>query len=166
MQLLVLSGLGALVAGCYGAVHDQVTFSVAPEYFTCLKFKQFRAFDFGFPPSVFASEIGFLASWPIGLIAFWLLTRFALPIKKDRELYVVLGQGAIIMLVIAMIGATIGFVWGSLCQISTEMSDMLVYIGVTEERRFIQVGYLHNGSYIGAIFALLIAVLWVRRARV
>jgi hypothetical protein len=33
--------LGALVAGIYGIVHDQFTYSISPEYFTRLKFFSF-----------------------------------------------------------------------------------------------------------------------------
>src|ERR1043166_5997270 len=53
--------LGALLAGTYGVVHDQVTYSISAEYFTRLKFSQFQRADFGFPPRVFVAEIGFLA---------------------------------------------------------------------------------------------------------
>ena len=39
--------IGALIAGLYGVVHDQITYSMSPEYFTRLKFFQFRYADFG-----------------------------------------------------------------------------------------------------------------------
>jgi hypothetical protein len=38
---------GALVSGCYGMIHDQLTYAISPEYFTHFKFDQFRAADFG-----------------------------------------------------------------------------------------------------------------------
>ena len=55
--------LGAILAGCYGALHEQISFNISPEYFTKMKFDQFRYADFGWPARVFASEVGFLASW-------------------------------------------------------------------------------------------------------
>ena len=55
--------LGSLVAGVYGIIHDQVTYSISTEYFTRLKFSQFHYANFGFRPRVFVGEIGFLATW-------------------------------------------------------------------------------------------------------
>ncbi len=42
--------LGALIGGAYGAVHDQLTYSVSPEYFTAFKFHQFHFADVGLCP--------------------------------------------------------------------------------------------------------------------
>jgi hypothetical protein len=58
--------LGGVVAGSNGAVHDQVSYAISPEYFTKLKFKQFSWADFGWPPRLFAGEVGFLATWWVG----------------------------------------------------------------------------------------------------
>jgi hypothetical protein len=66
-----ISLLGAVIAGLYGAVHDQISYSISPEYFTKMKFEQFSYADFGFPPRVCASEVGFLATWWVGLFAGW-----------------------------------------------------------------------------------------------
>ena len=65
--------MGALIAGLYGVVHDQITYSMSPEYFTRVKFFQFHYADFGLPPRSFVAEIGFLATWWVGLIAGWFL---------------------------------------------------------------------------------------------
>jgi predicted ribosomally synthesized peptide with SipW-like signal peptide len=32
--MLAIAFVGALVAGTYGVFHDQVTYSISPEYFT------------------------------------------------------------------------------------------------------------------------------------
>ena len=51
-----------LIAGLYGALHDQLSFTIAPEYFTRFKYDQF-----GFEPAWFGGHrptvavIGFLA---------------------------------------------------------------------------------------------------------
>jgi hypothetical protein len=74
-QMLRIAAAGALVAGTYGALHDQVSWAIAPEYFTKLKFAQFAWADIGLPPRVRASEIGFLATWWVGMIAGWALCR-------------------------------------------------------------------------------------------
>ncbi len=62
--LLLLAG--CLVAGLYGALHNQISYTVSPDYFHALKFHQF-----GIPSSLQgrmgAALVGFLASWWMGL---------------------------------------------------------------------------------------------------
>ena len=73
--MLGYAAAGSLLVGLYGIVHDQVTYSISPEYFTRLKFAQFSYADFGLPNRVFVAEIGFLATWWVGLIAGWFIAR-------------------------------------------------------------------------------------------
>jgi hypothetical protein len=72
---ILVAIIGGLIAGAYGIVHDQVTYTIAPEYFTKLKFHQFHYADFGLGNRIFAATIGFLATWWVGAIAAWLLAR-------------------------------------------------------------------------------------------
>src|SRR5438105_15809064 len=64
--------LAVLGAGLYGVVHNQISYTVAPEYFTKFKFRQFGFVATPLPERVRASMVGFLASWwmgiPIGLL--------------------------------------------------------------------------------------------------
>jgi hypothetical protein len=76
--MIGVSLLGALLAGVYGAVHDQISYSISPEYFTKLKFHQFSYANCGFHPRIFAAEVGFLASFWVGMIVAWLLARVGL----------------------------------------------------------------------------------------
>jgi hypothetical protein len=77
--MLGYAAVGAVLAGFYGVVHDQVTYSISPEYYTCLKFSQFRYADFGLPARVFVAEIGFMASWWVGFVAGWFIARITVP---------------------------------------------------------------------------------------
>jgi hypothetical protein len=40
-----------IIAGLYGIIHDQITYSISPEYFTKFKYRQF-----GFEPSWFGGH--------------------------------------------------------------------------------------------------------------
>ena len=52
--MLGVAAAGSLLAGLYGIGHDQLTYSISPEYFTKMKFEQFHYADFGFGNRVFA----------------------------------------------------------------------------------------------------------------
>ena len=105
--------LGAFVAGFYGVLHDQITYSISPEYFTRMKFLQFHYADFGLPPRVFVAEIGFLATWWVGLIAGWFLARVAVPAFPGRSARAPILQGFAIMFASALSAALVGFLLGS-----------------------------------------------------
>jgi hypothetical protein len=60
--------LGGIIGGAYGAIHDQISYTISPEYFTQFKFHQFRYADFGLPNRLFVAIIGFLATWYLSLI--------------------------------------------------------------------------------------------------
>ncbi|MGB0763409.1 MAG: hypothetical protein ACPGO0_05625, partial [Acidimicrobiales bacterium] len=85
--MLVVCVAGALIAGLYGIIHDQITYTISPEYFTKLKFYQFEYVDFGLPNRAFVLFIGFLATWWVGFISAWIITRIAFTFWRPEERY-------------------------------------------------------------------------------
>src|ERR1700722_4600793 len=77
--MLGYAALGSLFAGAYGVLHDEVTYSICPEYFPRLKFSQFHFANFGLPPRIFVAEIGFLAGSAVGFFCGWFLARITVP---------------------------------------------------------------------------------------
>src|ERR1043166_5820682 len=57
---------GCICAGLYGALHDQISYTVSPDYYFAFKFHQFAI-----PPAlqnrVGASIVGWRASWWMGI---------------------------------------------------------------------------------------------------
>src|SRR6185503_8995132 len=77
--------VGSIIAGFYGVLHDQITYSISPEYFTKFKFKQFEYANFGLGDRIFVSTIGFLATWWVGFIAAWFLARRLTPCQPRHH---------------------------------------------------------------------------------
>lgn len=156
--------LGAgLLAGCYGIIHDQITYTISPEYFTRMKFDQFRAVDFGFPPRIFVAEIGFLATWWVGLIAGWFLARIAMP-KFGSPGRRVMGAIAM-MLGITLIFGIIGYWIGpTLFENRPGWRDALDSLGVTDVTAFQRVAAIHLAGYAGAFLSGLLAIVKFLRA--
>ena len=77
--MIAVAVVGAIVAGIYGIVHDQITYTISPEYLTKLKFDQFHYADIGPPDRVFVAAIGFLATWWVGFFCAWFLARRLIP---------------------------------------------------------------------------------------
>lgn len=139
-----------MIAGCFGILHDQITYTISPEYFTRMKFDQFRAADFGLPPRVFVAEIGFLATWWMGLIAAWFLARIALP-KFGSPGKRVMKAIAMIVAITAVFGACGYFLGPALLDGRAGWAEALQEMGVTDVRFFHQVAGIHLGSYAGGL---------------
>ncbi len=140
---------GAFIAGCFGILHDQVTYTISPEYFTRMKFQQFRSVDFGLPPRLFVAEIGFLATWWVGLIAAWFLARVALP-KFESPGKKVISAMAVIVGVTILSGTAGYFAGPGLLGNRPGWGEALDSFGVTDTTAFHRVAGIHLGSYAGA----------------
>jgi hypothetical protein len=147
----LLSLAGAFVAGCFGILHDQITYTISPEYFTRMKFSQFRSVDFGFPQRIFVAEIGFLATWWVGLIAAWFLARIGLP-KFQSPGKKVMKAMAIIVGITVLSGTAGYFIGPGLLGNRPGWRDALDSFGVTDTTAFNRVAGIHLGSYAGAFF--------------
>lgn len=155
---------GALVAGSFGIIHDQITYTISPEYFTRMKFNQFQAADFGFPSRVFVAEVGFLATWWVGLIAAWFLARVALPKFKSPGKKVV--ASILTITGVAMSLAILGYFIGpDLLGNRPGWRDALDSFDVTDSLAFNRVAGIHLGSYVGAFLGWIAMMVCLMKSR-
>jgi len=158
-QFLVLA---ILAAALFGAVHDQISYTVSHEYFTKFKFHQFGLLDPAVPERVRAAIVGVLASWwmgiPVGILcgaaSFIQRTGSAMRRALYQTLPVVLGFA----LLFALAGLVYGFFQTSTFNLAN-YPGWFVPTGLENPRRFICAGYMHNSAYIGG--ALGIPVAWL-----
>ncbi len=167
-RLAVMAGiavLGAAAAGAYGCLHDQVSYTISPEYFTRLKFAQFASADFGWPPRVFVAEIGVLATWWVGLIAGWILARAGLAELAQSQGRKPIRNAFAIAAGVAVVVGVVGALLGA----ARTRGDVRAWnewqerLDVQDLRGFVIVAHLHVASYLGAAAGLVAAVVYVRR---
>ena len=159
--------LGAIIAAGYGIIHDQVTYSISPEYFTKMKFHQFHYADFGLPRRVFVAEVGVLATWWVGLIAGWFMARIAVPAIDRGQRFGYMWRGFAMMFFIALLGSATGYLLGLRRIGDPNMDNWIAYrgeLGIDDLKAFVEVAYIHNASYIGGFFGLLAALIFLWRA--
>lgn len=164
--MIGISLLGALLAGIYGAVHDQISYSISPEYFTKLKFHQFSYADFGLHPRIFAAEVGFLASFWVGMIVAWFLTRIGLTQIPQPECRTVIVRAFLIVFASAFVLGTCGALAGAARAKSGDLSGWQTWertLQLADLPNFVVVAYLHNGSYLGGLLGFIAAAIYVRR---
>jgi hypothetical protein len=153
-----------LIAACYGVVHDQITYSISPEYFTLLKFRQFHYADFGFPSRVFVGEIGVLATWWAGFIAGWFIARIVVARRPELSPLPYAIRGFALMLGATLLAGVLGYAYGLTFEIRPETSELARYaslLGATDVPAFTRVAHIHNAGYLGALIGLITAALHV-----
>jgi len=164
--MLGYSVLGAVLAGFYGVLHDQVTYSISHEYFTRLKFSQFRYADFGLPPRVFVAEIGFMATWWVGFIAAWFIARITVPALPRAAAFRHTVRGFLIIFASAFAAALIGYTLSLLHGSDySAWEDLASTLGILDLPSFVRVAYIHNASYLGGLMGLFAAIICLRKRK-
>ena len=162
--MLRLALAGSLVAGCYGILHDQITYSISAEYFTRMKFEQFDYADFGFPPRVFVAEIGFLATWWVGFFAGWFVARVTVPAFPHAVAFRHGVRGLFIVFASAFLAGITGWALGAAHGPDySSWEDTATTLGIADLPGFVRVAYIHNAGYLGCIIGLIAAIIHLRR---
>lgn len=154
---------GALVAGIYGILHDQITYTISNEYFTKFKFDQFAHANPGFGGNrVFASVIGFLATWWIGCIMGWVLARLSIFADGSTHLpSVLIWKQFLLMLGIAILAGVAGYLVATFWKGIEDRElwrEFETFYDIQNLRAFVKVGMVHNASYIGGVIGGIVAV--------
>lgn len=168
-QLPAMTGitlLGGLLGGIYGFFHDLLTYSISREYFTHMKFEQFSHMDLGFPPHLFAAQIGFIAAGAVGLAAGWFVARTAVPVWRTPVAMRKALRAFLFMILIAATAAAIGNFLGLKTGVGGMLwSDLCESLGVADVPAFLRVALIHSAGYLGALAGLIAAIVHLRRSR-
>lgn len=159
---LLIMLISVLIAGAFGILHDQITYSICPEYFTKFKFYQFGLVDVGneatLPnPRLAVATVGFLATWWTGIfIGIGLGLTGQITNKTDTMFSTIIR--AICRVLIVTIGTGIvGYFYARWHLVYTEV-DWWFPPNLIHKTDFIIVGSIHNFSYLGGALGLIVGI--------
>lgn len=167
--LLIL--LSTLLAAAYGALHDQVSYTLCPEYYTRFKFIEFSmapdanaALQLAHP-RYHVALVGVIATWWFGAFLGIILGLVSLIFKGWNAMFR-MGAGAILRtLGIAVIFGIAGYFYGrfylATIGVNWPLPDHLVH-----RDDFISVGSMHNFGYLGGIVGMLAGIVYLVRERI
>ncbi|MDF4220989.1 hypothetical protein PXC01_05270 [Maribacter sp. M208] len=175
LSLFLFIFLTVLLAGLYGIIHNQVTFSISSEYYTHFKFIQNDLPEyFTQPARLGASIIGWNSTWWIGLIIGFILGLLWIwnDILTTKDKFKALLTVCITAIMFGFIGFLIAyFQWQPKRYYEVinlpnygKINDDSLQI-MTSPYAFLRAETIHNFSYLGGLIGLLIGVfqLWKRK---
>ena len=165
--------MAVVIGGLYGIIHDQLTYTVSPEYYTKFKFYQFGLAEEGneahLPhPRLAAARVGIMATWwmgafigfVLGLVGLWHATWRAMLRHTLMAFLLTVGT--------ALLTGLVGLAYGWLVLGNQERAAFTAWFipeNVLAFRNYVAVGSMHNFSYLGGLLGLLSGVIYTLKRR-
>jgi hypothetical protein len=160
--LLIVFLACPLIAGLYGILHDQFTYTLSPEYYTKFKFIMFNT-DPGMSERMQVCVVGFLATWwtgiPIGII----ISSIGLIHYDGRTMLKAGMQAIFVVMLVTMITGLIGLAYGKFSLAANTrdyFTGWFIPDDVSDLPGYISVGSMHNFSYLGGAIGLFAGAAW------
>jgi len=171
LTLFLIITLAPIIGGIYGILHDQITYSISPEYYTKFKFIQFGFIDFGNEailtnPRLSVAWVGFLATWWMGLPIGLILGLVGLVNKDSKLMFKITMKAIVVTILVAFVTGLIGLAYGKLYLADTGVNWWLPD-NLIDEGNYIAVGSMHNFSYLGGLTGLIAGIIYsIRQKRI
>ncbi len=152
---------GMLLAGIYGILHDQVTYTIAPEYYTKFKFIQFRL-----NPEQFSNirsavaVVGFLATYWTGIIIGIVLGLTGFIFKDHKKMRTSVRKAFLVTFCVAIVTGFVGYLYGTFILADIGVNWWLPS-NLVDKRSFIVVGSIHNFSYLGGLLGMIAGIVYL-----
>lgn len=170
LTFLLIIIVASLIAGVYGILHDQLTYTISSEYYTKFKFYQFKLAHVGdealFPnPRIQVSIVGFMATWWVGLFIGLILGLVGLIHQDNMRMFNVTISALIRVLIITFIFGFLGLAYGKY-YLATQGVSWWLPDNLVDTKNFIAVGSMHNFGYLGGLIGLVAGIIFsVRQKR-
>ncbi|TBX15441.1 hypothetical protein [Nioella sediminis] len=155
--LPVLIAFACLLAGLYGMVHNQISYTVGPDYFHAFKFHQFNIAE-ALPFRVGAAIVGWQASWWMGIV-------IGVPIAAIGLAMPSTGQMVRTFIGVSMMVVGITLVLGvaslAIPVDPSQYHHFRIPSGVEDAEGFVRAGLMHSTSYLAGLIGLVAGVIFM-----
>lgn len=157
----------AIIAGLYGAIHNQISYSLSDEYFTKFKFTQFGISWAQDTPRIGAAYVGIIASWWVGALICMVLGFFGLRFNSPNDMALYLRRSFLLVIIIAMLTgfAGLGYGYYAVNEQTIDKYSFIIRYEVIKPIQFIRVGFMHDAGYLGGVIGLLLGIVYLEISR-
>lgn len=163
-HFFLLLCLAILAAGLFGMAHNQISYSVGPDYFHQYKFAQF-AIPAEIPPRIGAAMVGWKASWWMGILIGLPTFGLGAMILPTGAALKSAGLRAIVMVLLTTSIAALGGLLFAIMTIDAEIAAQLpLPVAANDPLGFVRAGIMHDASYLGGFAGVLLSIWIIFRA--
>ena len=153
----LLVGVAVVLSGLYGSVHNQISYTVSPEYFTQFKFLQFRIAE-GTPKRLGAAIVGWKAAAGMGGLVALFVVPAALRQPGLKPVWVNSLRGFAVAIGVTLVVGLVALAVGFVVHTSESVGEVSRYgHSIDDDVAFWRVGTMHNFSYAGGVVGTIVA---------
>lgn len=164
--------IACLLAGLFGTIHNQVSYTISPDYFHGFKFHQFRI-----PPTyqnrIGAAIVGWLASWWMGIPLGLILSLVGLCHERWQRSVQHFFHSTEVMFAVTAAFSLLGIVVGLVIAAATPIQELVFAVlpddintwQIHSPYWFCVAGTMHDFSYLGGVIALFVGIYWQIRLK-
>ena len=168
LTLILIIITASLIGSIYGAIHDQLTYTISPEYYTKFKFIQFKLAEESpeaHPPNprLWVAIVGALATWWMGALIGFILGLVGLTHTNWKTMFRVTLRAFTITMSAAFTIGIFGLIYGHLFLANDPVesfSNWFIPDNIIDFKSFVTVGSMHNFSYAGGIIGLILGIFY------
>ncbi|TAH25129.1 MAG: hypothetical protein EAZ07_08175 [Cytophagales bacterium] len=154
LTLLLLVGIGTAISVLFGVVHDQITYTLSPEFYNQVRFPQL-----GINSSegrLGAGLVAFFSSWKIGFIISLVLSFTGLIHANNPKIIKFTFESFIIVMITTSVFTAFGLVFNFLFgnSLSSTTSNNFT------NPQFLIIQNIHNYTYLGSVIGMMIGIYW------
>ncbi|RRJ86905.1 hypothetical protein EG240_15745 [Paenimyroides tangerinum] len=159
MKALIIVIFSIIIACLFGAIHNQLSYSVSYEFFEHFLFGNFGTNEWNLNNKrIEASVVGILGSYWVGFILGIIYAVICLFINTENKFKYIL-KAISINIFFALIGSIIGYIIGFI--IPWENLGIWMEFGTQNPQKYVQANFMHSGSYYGGIIGLIIGIIYL-----
>lgn len=148
-----LLGAACLIAGAYGALHNQVSYTVSPDYFHAFKFRQF-AVPAAHHDRWGAALVGWAASWWMGVLIGVPIVAPGLRLPGGRAFATRCLTGFALAAATAMVVGLGALAWAAATITDPSQAGFRIPDDAADPIAFCRAGTMHNFSYLGGFLGI------------
>jgi len=157
--LLLLTA--CLVAGLYGMLHNQISYTVSRDYFDQFKFAQFRI-DPSLHDRLGAALVGWTASWWMGIVIGVFLVPIGAIVPGAKRYFMAVMKAYGVVAATALVTGLLALAY-AYAAIDAETVGEVTRYGqrINDPVAFMRAGTMHNFSYLGGLLGIITGSLWL-----
>lgn len=157
--------VATVIASIYGVGHDQVTYSISPEYYTKFKFIQFNLADSAAAqhmtqPRSAVVMTGVKATWWMGVLIGLVLGLVGFIFRDADSMFSSVLQALWLVLLVVIIAGVTGGLYGHYVLAGKGVGWWMPG-NLRDRTAYITVGSIHNFSYVGGMVGLLVGIVFL-----